>query len=178
MKHYPCYLCGVDDPIRIDSQDWPDTYLGLIDPALNNEPRALVTCGSCGFVQRDPKLTPDELGILYERFRDHGLATEQADEYFDRISTLPPSQSENHAKLEWLAPKLSDHFGATGLGNVLDVGCGGGVFLHALSQRFPGATLAGVEPTPAFAELAKRRLHAKIVEGMYQRSYRFPVHDP
>lgn len=169
MKHYPCYLCGADQPVQIDRQTWPDTYLSLIDPALNDQPRGWVVCGACGFVQRDPKLTPDELTVLYDRFRDHGLATESADQYFDRITTLPPAQSENHAKLEWLTPRLKAHFGPGELKNILDIGCGGGVFLHAFAQRFSSAGLAGVEPTPSFAELAGRRLKANIVEGMFKR---------
>jgi SAM-dependent methyltransferase len=169
MEHYACYLCGTDDPVPIDRQDWPDTYLGLIDTALNTQPRSLVVCRSCGFVQRDPKLTPDELTILYERFRDHGLAAETPDQYFDRITQLPPNQSENHSKLEWLAPRLRDHFGSVGPRNALDIGCGGGVFLHAFSQWFPATRLAGVEPTPVFAQLAARRLKASVVEGMYGR---------
>lgn len=169
MQHYPCYLCGADEPIQIDRQEWPDTYLPLIDPSLNEQPRKLMVCGKCGFVQRDPKLTPEELVVLYQHFRNHGLATETADQYFDRITTLPPAQSENHSKLEWLSPRLRDHFGSEGVKNILDIGCGGGVFLFAFAQRFPHTTLAGVEPTLAFAELAARRLNANIVEGMYRR---------
>jgi SAM-dependent methyltransferase len=169
MKHYSCYLCGADEPREIDLQTWPDAYLALIDKSLNEQPRRLVTCGGCGFVQRDPKLTPEELGVLYERFRDHGLATETPDQYFDRITTLPSDKSENHSKLEWLAPKLREHFGSTGIRKALDIGCGGGVFLHAFGQRFRETELAGVEPTPVFAKLAARRLKANIVEGMFAR---------
>jgi len=169
MKHYPCYLCGADDPVEIDRQEWSDAYLSLIDKKLNDQVRRLVACGACGFVQRDPKLTPEELTVLYERFRDLGMATEPPDAYFDRITTLPPAQSENHAKLEWLEPKLRAHFGAASPKSILDIGCGGGVFLYAFAQRFAGTQLAGVEPTPAFAELARRRLKAQVVEGMYRR---------
>ncbi len=169
MKHYPCYLCGADAPVEIDTQAWPDGYLSLLDDSLNAQPRRLVACGSCGFVQRDPKLTPEELEILYQKFRDHSIVTEPPDEYFDRITSLPPEQSENFAKLEWLEPRLRAHFAKGSPRNVLDIGCGGGVLLHSFAQRFPQVTMAGVEPTPVFAALAARRLNAKIIEGMFQR---------
>jgi hypothetical protein len=122
MKHYPCYLCGADEPVEIDRQEWPDTYLTLLGGTLNDQSRRLVVCNACGFVQRDPKLTPEELDVLYQRFRDHGVTTETPDRYFDRITSLPPGKSENHDKLEWLAPRLARHFGPKGPGSALDIG--------------------------------------------------------
>jgi SAM-dependent methyltransferase len=167
MKHYPCYLCGADEPVEIDRQEWPDTYLTLLGGTLNDQSRRLVVCNACGFVQRDPKLTPEELDVLYQRFRDHGVTTETPDRYFDRITSLPPGKSENHDKLEWLAPRLARHFGPKGPGSALDIGCGGGVFFHAFAKRFPDCRMVGVEPTPAFAELARRRLGIMVIDAMY-----------
>ena len=158
MKEYPCYLCGAQSFAVIDAQDGPDTYLAIIAPELQRGARALAACAECGFVQHVPKLEPAEIDTLYRHFRDHSLTTETPDQYFDRITVLPPGQSENQDKIEWLAPRLVERFGPRGPRSALDIGCGGGVFLWSLRRRFPDAGLMGVEPTTQFAELAARRL--------------------
>lgn len=50
---------------------------------------------------------------------------------------------------------------------LLDVGCGTGVMLEALSYRFPGASLFGVDPSSAMLEKAQERLKgaAQLVQS-------------
>jgi ubiquinone/menaquinone biosynthesis C-methylase UbiE len=45
---------------------------------------------------------------------------------------------------------------------VLDVGCGTGVLLKRLLDRYPGAHLTGVDLSPAMVELARRRLPGRV----------------
>lgn len=45
-------------------------------------------------------------------------------------------------------------------GRILDLGCGTGVLLGELSQRFPEKELVGVDPVPGMLTIARRRLGA------------------
>ena len=45
---------------------------------------------------------------------------------------------------------------------LLDVGCGTGALLHALSQRHPDARLTGVDPVPEMLAVARRRLPREV----------------
>lgn len=45
---------------------------------------------------------------------------------------------------------------------VLDLGCGTGVLLAALSRLYPGASLVGVDPVPEMLSVARRRLGSDI----------------
>jgi ubiquinone/menaquinone biosynthesis C-methylase UbiE len=45
---------------------------------------------------------------------------------------------------------------------VLDVGCGTGALLHALSRRHPAARLSGVDPVPEMLAQARRRLPPEV----------------
>ncbi|MFQ5705433.1 MAG: class I SAM-dependent methyltransferase, partial [Gemmatimonadales bacterium] len=47
--------------------------------------------------------------------------------------------------------------------HVLDVGCGTGVLLEALSAKLPAACLSGADPSPEMLEVARRRLAETIV---------------
>lgn len=63
------------------------------------------------------------------------------------------------ATLERLAPGPGDR--------VLDVGCGTGAFLEALSRRFPEVELTGVDLSPEMLAVAERRLggSAELKQG-------------
>jgi ubiquinone/menaquinone biosynthesis C-methylase UbiE len=45
---------------------------------------------------------------------------------------------------------------------LLDVGCGTGALLYAVSQRQPGAQLSGVDPVPEMLAVARRRLPPEV----------------
>jgi SAM-dependent methyltransferase len=79
---------------------------------------------------------------------------------------LPPPESENFAKVSWIISRVP-HLNASG-GTLLDVGCGGGVFIHTFMNRLPGWQACGVEPTTAYALLARRRLNIPIVNDNYR----------
>ena len=67
---------------------------------------------------------------LYLLFRDRTIRSENPDEYFDRISSLPAGESENYQRCIWLDNEIPR------TGKILDIGCGGGVFLHQFQGFF------------------------------------------
>ena len=155
MKQVNCYVCDSSNATVVVRQSFPDKYLTLIDPAYNQDVRSVVVCSQCGLVYRQPQIDEADARKLYEHFRDHSVLSEPPDQYFDRISTLADEQSENYAKLSWLASHIGEFLGTQG-NRVLDIGCGGGVFLHKFKEWYPGWDCFGIEPTPQFADLARR----------------------
>jgi SAM-dependent methyltransferase len=103
---------------------------------------------------------------LYNKFRDSSFRNENPDDYFDRIVNLPPKESENHHKVAWLNYNLNDLLPKNS--KVLDVGCGGGVFLHVLKNKIPNCKIFGLEPTPAFSDLAARKLSCPVFTGIFE----------
>lgn len=175
MRSVDCVVCGSKHKQTVEEQHFKDAYLEMINPTYQNVARRLVVCEGCGFVYHDPQLDSADTATLYEKFRDSSLSDQFADasfkketpdEYFDRITRLPKGQSENQDKVDW----LGQHFlaSASKAGWLLDIGCGGGVFIYSFLQNNPEWTACGVEPTPSFAELAGRRLGKSVVSGNYQ----------
>lgn len=165
MRTVNCLICGSDRRVTVEDQDFKDVYIELIDPTYQNEPRRLVVCQECGFVYHDPQFDSTDVAVLYDKFRDSCVMNESPDEYFDRITSLPNGQSENYAKIEWIHGVIPDFMKDGGC--LLDIGCGGGVFIRTFLDNNPGWTACGVEPTSAFAELAGRRLNLPVVTGNY-----------
>jgi len=165
MRNVKCIVCDSDKFNKFCKQDFPDLYLDLIGIDYSKIERHIVECSKCGFKLHNPQIDLKEAALLYEKFRDASLRGETPDQYFDRIVNLPDCESENHKKIEWLKeylPNLKKD------GRILDIGCGGGVFLHRFSTHYPTWSLFGVEPTTEFSELAKRRTGANIVSGNYE----------
>jgi len=114
-------------------------------------------------------LSDQKLALLYEHFRDVRYRRESPDEYFDRISSLPPSESENHAKIQLIRAHVPSLF-MQSRGECLDIGCGAGLLLARLKVELgPDWSFHGVEPTPEFAEIAARRTGARVVQSSYRR---------
>ena len=166
MRTVSCFICGSDQKKTVYEQRFKDRYLELINPVYQSEPRSLVVCQGCGFVYHDPQLDQSDITVLYSRYRDDSFRNESPNEYFDRITSLPKGESENYAKSEWLCGAIPD-FMKKG-GRLLDIGCGGGTFLRTFLENNPAWTACGVESTPLFAELARRRLNLPVMKCSYQ----------
>ncbi len=56
-------------------------------------------------------------------------------------------------------------------GSLLDVGCGTGALLQALSENYPQTRLAGMDPCPEMLDVARHRLHdsVELKEGWAER---------
>lgn len=171
MKEVFCYLCGSEKASILREQDLRDPYLDLVNPEYNRVKRYWKVCQDCGFVYHSPTLTSDDEKILYARYRDESFRKESPDAYFDRITSLPPEKSENFMKISRLLQVMKQHSLVTEKKkhiSVLDIGCGGGVLLYTFRTLYPHVQLAGVEPTEAFAELAKRRLNVPVITARYR----------
>ncbi|HEY4215993.1 MAG TPA: class I SAM-dependent methyltransferase [Gemmatimonadaceae bacterium] len=166
MQDVSCYLCGSTDRQVVARQTFTDNYLGLIDPSFQGADRTIVACDECGLVYRAPQLDDRDLKVLYDHFRDASFRGETPDQYFDRIDALPDAESENFQKIVWLEQRIPDVLAKGGA--ILDIGCGGGVFLAKFVRHFPKWTGAGVEPTVSFAELAARRTGMTVAADSYR----------
>lgn len=62
------------------------------------------------------------------------------------------------ATLQETLKKIELHSGEC----LLDIGCGTGVLLAALEERYPDAVLAGVDPTREMLDIAGKRLSKKV----------------
>jgi 2-polyprenyl-3-methyl-5-hydroxy-6-metoxy-1,4-benzoquinol methylase len=149
MKQTNCKLCGSSEGISVlDVSDCSDTYLDYLNIEYPENGRLYIQCSKCSLVYRNPILTEPEKELLYEKFRDSTLRGENHEEYIQRISSLPPEESENHEKCDFLSKHIDQK------GDLLDVGAGMGVFLAAFKRCFPTWNVYGVEPTKGVAELA------------------------
>ena len=164
MKYIDCILCGSPNKTIIVSQQFTDKYLELINPEYNKITRKWVKC-ECGFIYHQPLLDKTDTKNLYNKFRDTSFRNENPDDYFNRIISLPKNKSENYHKVAWLNKSLKDLLPRNC--KVLDVGCGGGVFLYTLRKEIPGSQIYGLEPTPIFADLAARKLSCPIFTGNF-----------
>ncbi len=150
MRNGTCKLCGGQDGETVlDVSGCPDTYLDYLGIDYRHRPRRYLRCHHCQMIFRDPMLNTEEKDLLYRHFRDTSLRNETHEAYFDRIARLPPAQSENHEKCQFLRPYLSP------TGRLLDVGAGFGVFIHQFMKAFPDWQTLGIEPTSGVAETAR-----------------------
>lgn len=166
MHTINCIICKSKDKRTLTEQTFTDDYLNLVNPDYHKLTRRFVVCEGCGFVYHDPQLDERDLDVLYDKFRDSGFRNETPDQYFDRITSLPRAESENCAKIEWMRARFPERLAAGGA--LLDIGCGGGVFIHTFLQNCPKWKACGVEPTAAFADLARRRLGAPVETDNYK----------
>jgi SAM-dependent methyltransferase len=165
MKKINCISCDSSENTVFKEQLFNDKYLDLIDPKLNKIERQWVKCNKCSFIFHNPQLNSQEIIDLYDKYRDSSFRNETSDEYFDRITSLPSSQSENLEKIIWIENNIKRHIESDG--SILDIGSGGGVFLYTFLQRYTKWSAYGVDPTPEFSELARRKVGAKVHTGQY-----------
>lgn len=166
MRTVDCIVCGCARKGVLAEQTFADDYMDMADAAYKGRVRRMIVCEDCGFVYHDPQLDADDQAVLYSKFRDATYRGETPDQYFDRITGLPPEQSENTRKVEWLRARTAGRLDQPG--TLLDVGCGGGVFIHTFLRLCPSWDACGVEPTLTFAALAARRLGKPVIGGVYQ----------
>lgn len=164
-----CPLCNCDETTRLfESRDRVHNLPGTF---------AIFRCNRCRAVFIQPWLTDQELAVYYpshysgyrhsrsfDRRRYTGLRRFVLDNYYG----YPPSNGEIPSLLEkWVAFLLSFVMakGAIpyrGDGKFLDVGCGGGSYLHRLSQW--GWKVYGVEPSQSGVKQA-RALQLDVFHG-------------
>jgi 2-polyprenyl-3-methyl-5-hydroxy-6-metoxy-1,4-benzoquinol methylase len=117
-----CRLCGSSD-------------LRVLFIAERSD-RQVVRCRRCGFVFYDPQPSPAQAAAFYSA---HYLE----DEY---------PAARTHERIQLAHRRLARIEQMTGVGSLLDVGCGRGDFLVAARQR--GWAVAGLDRSPAAARMA------------------------
>jgi SAM-dependent methyltransferase len=121
---------------------------------------AVVRCGGCGLVRLDPQPAPEELKQYYP----------------DHYWFAPDESAASRMEEQYRRLVLRDHVrfveralrGSRARGPLLDVGCGGGLFLGMLRER--GFRVMGLDWSPEAAAIAWRRQGAAAVCGSLEKA--------
>lgn len=125
---------------------------------------AVVRCGECGLLRLDPQPAPGELHRYYPEnywFAPDRSAASRLEERYRRLVL------RDHVSFVEQALR-----GSAAAGPVLDVGCGGGLFLGMLRER--GFRVMGLDNSREAAAIAWHRQQAPAVCGMLE-SAPFPA---
>lgn len=119
----------------------------------------VVSCSRCGLMRLHPQPAPNELPLYYP-----------ASYWFSPGENTASRLEETYRRLV-----LRDHvrfvvqaLQNTGKGPVLDVGCGGGLFLGMLRER--GHRVVGLDVSPEAARVAWQQQQAPAVCGLLDRA--------
>ena len=166
MKKVCCYLCGSNNKDILFKQEGHDPYLAKIHKSALEIDLNWMICNECGFVYRSPALTEVELDLLYKSYDQDVFSNTTPDDYFNKIISLPNEESENWQKIAWLKEAISN-IGRKDVFDALDIGCGGGTLLHTARKELSLKNVSGVELNEVYADLARRRLNADILNQDY-----------
>ncbi len=170
MEHIEyCYLCGsVDRNEVLDTSACVDTYLDSMSIDYTGLERHLYKCSVCGLVYRSPKLDAIELERLYQGgsespYRERIFKQTTAEQYLDRIISIPKDESENYMEIMWLKEHvLKINEPTKSEKHMIDIGCGFGSFLHHFTTNMKGWICVGMEPNIALAKAAQLKLGIPI----------------
>jgi SAM-dependent methyltransferase len=121
---------------------------------------AVVRCGGCGLLRLDPQPPPEELGRYYPEnywFAPDDSAASRLEESYRRLVL------RDHVQFVSQALRSS-----TARGPLLDVGCGGGLFLGIMRER--GFRVVGLDNSPQAAGIAWRRQQVPAVVADTERA--------
>lgn len=121
---------------------------------------AVVQCGGCGLVRLDPQPTPEELRLYYPAnywFSPDRSAASRLEEAYRRLVL------RDHVRFVERALR-----GARAVGPLLDVGCGGGLFLGMMRER--GFRVLGLDSSQQAAAIAWNRQQAPSLCAMLERA--------
>jgi len=148
-----CLVCGSRDAARL---------FAASDRLYQTTSRefAVVRCGGCGLVRLDPQPSPAELRGYYPDnywFAPDRSAASRLEEAYRRLVLRDHVRFVTQALAGVPAP-----------GPLLDIGCGGGLFLGLMRRR--GFRVAGLDFSAEAAAIAWRRQQAPVVCGMLEHS--------
>jgi len=166
MIHHSCpNCCSLNTKLIIGIPELAMEFQGVnfLVPEHTGKKREWYYCHECSIYFSIPRLTEKQIHYMYEHYRSEVYRQESPDEYFDRITRLPESESENLAKLKYILkynPLLNPN-------SCLDIGCGAGVFINTLKSHWNSCSFYGVEPSKNFATVAQERNKANIFCGYF-----------
>ncbi len=152
MRAINCNLCGFNECVLIDSHR-KDKYCR---PEV--EVRTVI-CKNCGIAYVNPQIDETELHNLY--------ATNYADTRLNLPDEKVLQRMEAMAEERWKWLEKRAHVNGNA-GRVLDMGCSAGSLLNVFQKN--GWDAYGVEPTPHYAELARKRYGLKVTIGFLEDS--------
>ena len=121
---------------------------------------AVVRCAQCGMSRLDPQPAPERLGRYYPQnywFAPDRSAASRLEESYRRLVL------RDH--VSFVARALAD---SKASGPLLDVGCGGGLFLGMMRDR--GFRVAGLDFSAEAAKVAWTRQGVGVVAGDFERA--------
>ncbi len=88
----------------------------------------------------------------------------------DRIKLLIERFSMVYNEIFW--ESISGHFQKNNPFSLLDIGCGPGLFMKEISNRFPKTALFGVDEKPEMLEEAQKRVPGSdLIQGLVDKSF-------
>jgi len=146
-----CLICGSERSVRL---------LATSDRLyLTTESQfSVVRCCDCGLLRLDPQPSPDELGRYYPAnywFAPDQSAASRLEEAYRRLVL------RDHLRF------VTQALGGRRSGPLLDVGCGGGLFLGMMRLR--GFRVVGLDISCEAAAIAWRRQQVPAICGDLQR---------
>lgn len=148
-----CLICGSDRASLLFRQT--DRLYGTTEKQF-----AVVRCGECGLARLDPQPSPDELRRYYPDnywFAPDGSLVARLEERYRRIVL--------RGHVRFVERALRD---SRARGPLLDVGCGGGLFLGMMRHR--GFRVVGLDFSWDAAALAWRHQEVPAVVGDLERA--------
>lgn len=146
----PCDGAHLEQAFVYNARPDGETAFDLGDQSYR---RAYDRCGLCQHWFGSHGL---DLRTLYEG--DYSATTygDSAEATFDRIVSLPASESDNAGRANRVAAFAQERFGQEHVPTLLDVGSGLGVFPYAMHQR--GWICTALDPDADAAERIRRRI--------------------
>ena len=140
-------------------------YLKLKDEFLTKEAFEIYECPNCGLLHTEPR--PDETKI--ENYY-------KSENYYSHQENKSGFIPKFYEKVKSVNLKSKYKMATQGMkiGNVLDIGCGVGDFLHTMEQH--GWQSAGIEPSEAAQNIARKRIKGKLlstkeIEQLHDESF-------
>jgi SAM-dependent methyltransferase len=136
-----CFVCsGIEwRSLPVPAPARSITTSGIIRPA----PLEREQCMTCGLLQAGGGRM-----LGHSRFYE-----EQYQNYYERPSVEKFDRARYAAMAAWMKSALDAGFAPR---TILDVGCGAGWSMTATGEIYPGAAIAGIEPSAVNAEKARR----------------------
>ena len=134
-------------------------HLWLKDEFLTLEEFEIFECQHCGLLFTEPRPNPQKISKYYK-----------SDEYYSHHENKKGFIPKLYESVKKVNLRHKCKMATQGLktGNVLDIGCGVGDFLHTMRQK--GWDCVGVEPSEEAKKIAKKRLNSDILSPSAQET--------
>ncbi len=128
-------------------------YFSCKDHLVSGKLFSIQKCPFCGFAFTENPPSPDEIGAYY-----------QAEEYLSHATSrkglIPLLYHLARKEMIRYKRKLIEKQSGLTKGQLLDIGCGTGQFLHSLQEK--GWQVLGIEPDPGAREYASRHFSLQV----------------